>query len=245
MIGWRGRIAMIVPASNTVAEWEISRLIPEGVSVHIARCLKPSVNNSNLSQKIEAFVKMNENLMDAAKRVVSVKPAIIAWACTSASFIGGKGYDVKLAQKITKETGVKAITTTTAIVLALKELAVKRIVLVTPYDNEIGLKQKQFLEETIPGLDIIKMRNLDLIGPEKGHMHPQLVYRLGKEANLEEADLVLLSCTNWRSLEIISLLEQDIGKPVISSMQATVWACLKYIGVRIVPEGGLLLQKFL
>jgi len=246
MIGWRGKIAMVVPAPNTIAEWEFSRLIPEGVSLHVARCQKTPIDSkSSAAMTREALLKMNEKVVEAAERVASVKPEIIAWACTTASFVGGNGYDIKIAKKIMDKTGIKAITTTTAIILAIKQIGAKRIVLVTPYSNEIGKDLGQFLEETIQGLKIIKSRNLNLVGSEKGNMYPQTVYRVGKETNTQEADLVLLSCTNWRTLEIINLLENDIGKPVICSLQATVWACLKHIGVRIVPKGGVLLQRYL
>ena len=35
--GWRGRIGLIVPSTNTINEPEFARLVPRGVAVHSAR----------------------------------------------------------------------------------------------------------------------------------------------------------------------------------------------------------------
>ena len=47
-----------------------------------------------------------------------------------------------------------------------------------------------------------------------------------------EADGYFLSCTNTRMIETIPDLERDLGKPVINSNQATIWACLKKLGIK-------------
>jgi len=37
MYGWRGRLGLIVPSSNTTMEMELHDYLPEGVSLHTAR----------------------------------------------------------------------------------------------------------------------------------------------------------------------------------------------------------------
>ena len=51
----------------------------------------------------------------------------------------------------------------------------------------------------------------------QGAMDPQAVYDLGRAADAATAEVIVLSCTDTRSLEIISRLEKTLGKPVISS----------------------------
>ena len=46
-----------------------------------------------------------------------------------------------------------------------------------------------------------------------------------------EADALLCSCTAWRSLEAADRIEQQLGKPVITSNQATIWAAFRAIGL--------------
>jgi maleate isomerase len=42
---------------------------------------------------------------------------------------------------------------------------------------------------------------------------------------------VFVSCTNYRTFEVIERLEADLGKPVVTSNQATLWDALRTLGV--------------
>jgi len=46
------------------------------------------------------------------------------------------------------------------------------------------------------------------------------------------ADAVLLSGTGLPTVGVLDLLEHDLGKPVISSNQASLWRALRLAGVR-------------
>ena len=56
MFGWRGRIGLLVPSSNTTMEMEFHRHIPKGVSVHTARITLPEVET--IDKKIQAFKRI-------------------------------------------------------------------------------------------------------------------------------------------------------------------------------------------
>ncbi|MDI7247538.1 MAG: maleate cis-trans isomerase [Bacillota bacterium] len=244
MIGWRARIGVLVPAPNTTAEWEFNKVAPEGVSIHVARCFIPDVKDP--TKKVNAILKMNEDVVKAAKEVACVKPAVIGWACTTASFVKGKGGDLELARKIEDATGVKAITASTAVAAALAEIGARKIVMATPYNEEVAVLEKAFFEATVPGLEILRMKNKGIVpGLDKGYDYPSSAYRLGKELDGPDADAIFLSCTNWRTIEIIHMLEQDTGKPVISSNLSTIWACFKEIGLPPVSGYGSLLEEHL
>ena len=57
-----------------------------------------------------------------------------------------------------------------------------------------------------------------------------------------EADALLCSCTAWRSLEAVAELERRIGKPVVTSNQASIWAAYRALGLapKITGFGRLL-----
>lgn len=59
---------------------------------------------------------------------------------------------------------------------------------------------------------------------------------------LPDVNGVFISCTNFRTLKVLDRLEADLGKPVVSSNQATLWAVLRMlrIGLRISGYGILL-----
>ena len=63
------------------------------------------------------------------------------------------------------------------------------------------------------------------------------VYRLARDADRPEADALFLSCTNFRTIGVIAALERDLGKPVVSAIQASFWHCLRLAGVGGGVEG--------
>jgi maleate isomerase len=72
------------------------------------------------------------------------------------------------------------------------------------------------------------------------------IYRLARQVDTPDSDGVYIACTGFRSLEIIEDLERDLGKPVISANQATMWDALRLAGVpglgrlyRMTEEAGL------
>ena len=58
-----------------------------------------------------------------------------------------------------------------------------------------------------------------------------------------EADVLFCGYTAWHALEAVEELEARIGKPVVTSNQATVWAALRALGTDIpVKVYGRLLE---
>ena len=66
---------------------------------------------------------------------------------------------------------------------------------------------------------------------------------MAREIDRPEADGIFISCTNFRTIEIIEQLEADTGKPVVTSNQASMWIALKVLGVAGPKGYGRLFQK--
>ena len=50
--------------------------------------------------------------------------------------------------------------------------------------------------------------------------------------DVEDAEAILLVCTDLPTINIINQLEDAIGKPVITSNQASFWATIRSIGLQ-------------
>src|SRR5262249_58628852 len=69
-------------------------------------------------------------------------------------------------------------------------------------------------------------------------------YQLARQADAPEADAVLLSGTGLPTVAVLETLERDLGKPVVSSNQASLWQALRIAGVRESIAGyGRLLRE--
>ncbi|WP_461865406.1 maleate cis-trans isomerase family protein [Thermococcus sp.] len=224
MYGWRSRIGLIVPSSNTTMESEFWKMAPKGVSVHTAR-----MNLTDVTE--EALIKMESYAKAAAMRLADAAVDIIMYGCTSGSLLKGKGYDRQISQELERHSGIKTVTTSTAVLEALKELEISKLAVATPYIDDVNAKEKQFLEEN--GIEIVRMEGLGLIkNIEIGKQEPQTAYNLAKRIYTPNADGIFISCTNFRTIEVIDLLEMDLGVPVITSNQASMWFALRNLGIK-------------
>jgi maleate cis-trans isomerase len=71
---------------------------------------------------------------------------------------------------------------------------------------------------------------------------PEEIYRKVKEITTPDADAVFIACTQLRSLEVVDMLERDLGKPVYTAVQASAWQAYEAMGVdpKIMNCGRLL-----
>ncbi|NJE02667.1 aspartate/glutamate racemase family protein [Thermococcus sp. MV11] len=237
MYGWRGRLGLIVPSSNTTMEMELHSVLPEGVSLHTAR-----VPLRNVTE--EELIKMNALAVESARLLRDAGVELVLYGCTSGSFIGGKDYEKELEAQIEEEVNVPVVSTSTAVVEALKILDAQSVLVVTPYTDEINQREREFLEAN--DFEVLDIRGLGLEDNQAiGNLEPYEAYRLAKASFLDEADAVFISCTNLRTFEIIETLEEDLGVPVVTSNQASLWLALRQMDVmEKIPYLGRLFTEF-
>ena len=225
MYGWRGRIGLLIPSSNTTMEHEFSTHVPKGVSVHTTRVpLQEAIE--------EELIKMSEELEKSAELLVHLEPDVIVYGCTSGTLIKGKGYNGELEERINRIVDVPTITTAGAVVDALTAKKITKVAVATPYIDEVNEKEKKFLVEN--GFEVCAIRGLNIRkNIDIGKQEPYVAYKLGKKLieDCPKVDGLFISCTNFRTFEIISLLSNHIKKPVITSNQATLWRALREIGL--------------
>ncbi len=237
MYGWRERIGLIIPSSNTTIEMELHAFLPEGVSLHTTRIPLKSVTE-------EELLKMSSLAVDGARLLKDADVDVILYGCTSGSFIGGRDFEKELEARIEDEVHVPVVSTSTAVVEALRVLDAQRVLVVTPYTEDINEREREFLEAN--EFEVLDIRGLGIEeNTDIGKVEPYGAYRLAKAAFMEEADAVFISCTNLRTFEIIAPLEEDLGVPVVTSNQASLWLALREMDVmEKIPELGMLFTEF-
>lgn len=233
----RKKIGLVVPSSNTSTEPDFYRVMPENVSLHSHRIWLEDTT-------LEDLDTMNRDAETAAKYVGTADVDVIAYACTSGSFLGGPGYDQNLLTTLTKSSGgTPAIGTSPAMIEALKTLGIKRVSVVTPYLDVINERLREFLQGN--GFEVLSIAGQQIVpNTEIGDQTPETILAFAKDNLDPSADGYFLSCTNWRAFEVVEQLERESGKPVVTSNQATIWAAFRALGLNdsIADFGGLLRQ---
>lgn len=235
--GARVKIGLIYPSPGWVMEPEFYAMSPEGVITCTTRI-------SLLETNAEQLSLIGSQGVEAAKLLSQAPIDVMALGCTSGSFIGGRDYDKELIEKMKDATnGVPCITTSGAVVAALKAFGVKKVSVATPYIEEVNERGKKFLEES--GFEVTNLIGLNLLyDREIDSQSLETVYKLAKAADTDDAEAVVILCTGIRSIGILEHLEKDLGKPVVSAIQATFWHALRTSGVKDCIKGyGSLLER--
>jgi maleate isomerase len=239
MYGWRAKIGRISPSPETVGAAEWRRFMPEGVCLVETRTLIQDVTLTGLAEMISQVER-------AAQELASAEVDLILQAGTAAAFFRGFGHDVDLINRITSVTGIRATTTLTAVVSALRQLGAQRLAVATSYIQEIDSRLVDVL--TASGFEVAGIRGMGLTRSiEMGKVFPEATYRLARDvvSKTSGADAIVISCGNLRSFEIIEPLENDTGLPVVTSNQAGLWQALRLVGIRDRSTGlGRLLREF-
>lgn len=223
--GWRARIGLIYPSSGK-RDQDFQQLAPDGVTVHITRVALSDPAD------LEHIGRMSEtrNLVAAARLLADLQPDCISWADTSGSFMFGPNGATEQVEAIRRATGVPASTTSTAVLLALRRLRVRRVAVASPYIDEVNCKLVEFF--TSHDFEIGRLRSLEL--SQEGAIHrasPETVYRLARAAWFDGAEALFIPCTDFEAINLIHLLERNLGKPVVTANQATMWHALRLAGI--------------
>ena len=171
---------------------------------------------------------MVENIDDSIELLAMVKPDVIVVAHTATSYHLGRRGEAELLDRLERATGRRVVTAFGSVVRALERLGMRKLGLGTPYSAEVTLQGKAHLEAH--GFEVVRFDNLK--GIENIYdTTVEHAYALARSVNTDDADAVFLSGTGMPTVTVLESLEQDLGKPVISSASAMMWHALGLAGV--------------
>ena len=234
------RLGLLVPPLNTTMEDDFAKWMPNSVRLHVNRLYHPPGQPDEM-ERSQAY---GDHLAESTRLLAKASVDVIAFGCTSGSFLNGLGYDQQIVEGIREASGgVKAVATARAVVDALNELGVRRIAACSPYGEETNRRLTNFYTDA--GFEIVSFDAVDQeqIGPSTD-AGPEVALNLAKGVDRPEAEAIFISCTAFRgAAEAIEEIEEVTGKPVVTSNQATFWACLRQMGVEESVQGAGILMR--
>jgi maleate isomerase len=218
----QARIGLIIPSSNRLAEPQFHTYAPPSVGVHFARLRMTGKWRKPLAE-------LQKSLAETAQALSDTRPDLIVFHCTANSMENGLAHEAAIVETIQTASGCRTITTAQAITEALNHLRIKKLVLISPYVRQTNEHEVRYLSEC--GFNVVHEHGLALDSDGYIAVTPREWIGVTKDNARSDADGYLLSCTNTRTIEAVEELERALGKPVITSNQATLWACLKKLGI--------------
>jgi maleate isomerase len=232
------RIGLLLPSSNTTQEPEFTRILPDGVTLHVARLPLRNVDPA-------ATARIVEDIESESRKLADADVDAIVLAATAPSSRNGIGYDQELIKRIETAAGKPATTASTALIQALTTLDTKRLVIAAPWSEAVNATAAAFIEAS--GFTVLAHRALGHVSNlEIGLLDQQTAYDLATTIDRPDAQAVMLACGNWLTLGIVDRLEAAIGKPVLTTNQVSLWAVLRLAGYHAPVFGwGRLLREFM
>lgn len=226
-------LGVVVPFDFAL-DREIWRWAPDGVTVHLNRVGYVTVPvGLELAYAVNSHVAVRQ----AALELVATTPQVCAYLCSSGSFIDGLAGEEALVGDLASAGMPSVVTTSGAMLEALAHLGIGKVAVATPYVAVLAERLETFLAEA--GVETVGAAHLGLPGGI-WQVPYDAVARLVLAADTPDAEAVFVSCTNLPTYDVIGALEAEIGKPVLTANQVTMWAAVRRLGEHAVGPGQLL-----
>ena len=232
----RARIGFIIPSSNRMVEPQAQLYMPGGVVPHFTRIGMTGRHKAPLERLLPRIVEAASLLADSRCDAIGLQ-------CTGTSMSGGVEMDSKVIEEIERQTGKPALSAASAVTAALCALGVKRLVFISETEQAGHDRKKEFLLEA--GYQIVADKAAGLAGTDEYCVTPpQFWIDAASALRSSDADAYFISCANIHSTEAITILEQALGKPVVTSNQAAFWLSLHLAGITDeIPALGTLAKR--
>lgn len=217
------RVGLVILATDHTTEPDFQRMVAsERTGVYVARIAYANPTTP------ENLRRMQPALTEGASLILPGEPLdAICYSCTSASVVIGDA-EIEAAIGLAKP-GVPVVTPTMAAMRGLKALGACRISVLTPYVAQTGRPMADYFQRH--GFDLASFTCLGLDDDrEMARIRPSALVDLAREATADDAQALFISCTALRSASVAAEIEAAIGRPVVTSNQATAWNCLRLCG---------------
>lgn len=243
-LGFRAKIGVVLPATNTVLQPDFEALKPAGVTCHAARIAIPNMRLASDEDFAELIRRCEDELLRAVERVMACEPDILVVGISSLLVWGGRAASEARRDDLARRTGLPVTGGSFAFIEALARFGVGRIAALSPYFPIADAQTSRFLAEH--GLEVVRFEGLRCPSPVRiAHVpHEETARRL---AALDGPDVeaVLQIGTNLSALRVAPELEARLAKPVLSINAAAFWHALRTLGLTDRVDGfGRLLAEF-
>jgi maleate isomerase len=231
VLGYRAKVGILVPASNTIVEPEMAAMQPQGVTNHVSRMSRVNRPAHDL-EKYKKFLGASVQ-MDAAIDVLSAcEPDVIVHGHSVDSLAKGlSGADAMRAHMQALSGGIPVMLPAHAMLKALDVLGKpKNLGILTPWMPPADEACTAFFNEA--GYNVLAIKGLQ--HPTPLHIAtatPELLNQAVDEINVDGVECIIKVGTNSSMSFLVDDMEARLGKPVLTVNVITYWAGLRQLGI--------------
>jgi maleate cis-trans isomerase len=208
-------LGVLVPYFNTAVEHELADLRPPGVS--------------NQTARFTFDADVLQNVLAAARHLAVCGPEVFLVGISTEFLPNGLALLRQGADEVAAAVGIPVVTASHATHEALRHLALRRIAVVTPFDEAANENVRAGFEEG--GFSVVRTRGLACPSFDAIGRTPLAdVRRAFHAVDSPDADALVQVGTGLPTLDLVQELEAALRKPVITCNTATYWRALREIG---------------
>jgi maleate cis-trans isomerase len=237
LYGDRARIGFIIPTNNTILEAECAHYLPDGVSAHFSRISTDRTFSVDEARNIES------RHIHAVEQLEGAFVDLIAYACMASAIAVKPDWSEEFVLKVEEKTGLPAVAVSAATAEALRSLGANRIAIGVTYPESMNPILNAYCAHH--GFEAVRIVNMQVTDKREICRLPvSSIIELGRQADCSDADAIALLATDIRALPASAQLEAELGKPVVTSNGALLWAALGAAGIAdSIPGAGHLLES--
>jgi maleate isomerase len=219
----RKRVGLIILATDHTTEVDFQRTVAgPDIGVYVSRIAYANPTTPENLRGMQPALTAGAGLILPGEALDAV-----VYSCSSASVVIGDA-EIEAAIEAAK-SGAPVVTPTMAAVRGLRALGAHRISILTPYTVETSRPMAAYFASH--GFDIANFLCLGFEDDrEMARIAPGTLVEMARAATAPDADALFISCTALRSAIVAQAIEAAIGRPVVTSNQATAWNCLRLCG---------------
>ena len=241
-LGYRLKLGIVVPSTNTIVQPETDAMRPDGVTNHIGRIHIPDLPLTNDAEFEQIITAIGPDLFGAVDRVMSCQPAHLIMAMSIPTFWGGTAGAAELQARLVARARVAVSLGSLACAEALRKFPqVRTIGILTPYQPVGDAHVSRFFEENgwrVGAVHSLKRPSEVLIGhATEAELRDGL-----KTLAAQGVDAIVQAGTDLAMADLAGEAERWLGLPIIAINVATYWSALRANGIldRLRGFGALL-----
>ncbi|MGH3730831.1 MAG: maleate cis-trans isomerase family protein [Micromonosporaceae bacterium] len=177
-----------------------------------------------------------ERLAEGAARLRSHRPDAVVWACTSGSFVYGWEGALDQVADLAEAARAPASSTSFAFVNAARAVGATRVAVAASYPDDVATRFASFLATA--DIEVLELTSHGIdTAAEVGVLSAAQVTELVLRNDHPDADAVLVPDTAMRTFGLVPDLESQLGKPVLTANQVTIWEGLSLAATAASPAG--------
>jgi maleate isomerase len=228
----RGKIGVVVPATNTVVQPEMELMRPPGVTNHVTRMVLPPRPYDDQEAYKKALETEKGNLEIALETLLVCEPHVVAHGHSIHSFRGDAHLAIEEERRIEELCGVPFITPSRAVLAGLEAIGnPKKIAILTPYWPPADEMIANFFQKS--GYEVTNTYGMKSTGPTAVAQFSENDIMASFEKVNDSASAALIHVgTNLPVSSLTAKIEERFGKPLIGVNVATYWLALRKIGIK-------------